>query len=140
MKTKESLKSLEGELLSDGENRMHRKNPKLKPRTVSMVRAIMPLGMRVVVHIRHDLDRTDSGLYLPEGAKEEKQESLLGEVIEVASAHDEELDEETNISGVPQGALVLIARDSGISVPWDDDIRIVETCDVLAIVEESELN
>lgn len=119
---------------------MEPKGPKTKPNPVAVVRAIMPLGMRVLVRIRRELDRTDSGLYLPEGAKEQRLESLLGEVVEVASAHDEELDEETNISGVPQGALVLIARDAGISVPWDEDIRIVETCDVLAIVEESDLN
>ena len=108
------------------------------PRPV--VRAIMPLGMRVVVRIRKQVDQTDSGLFLPDGAKEANQASLLGEVIEVASALDEETEEETNISGVPLGALVLIAKNVGISVPWDEDLRIVETLDVLAIVEEDEIN
>lgn len=106
----------------------------------TVIRAIMPLGMRVVIRIRKEVDQTDSGLFLPDGSKEASQASLLGEVIEVASALDEETDEETNISGVPLGALVLIAKNVGISVPWDENLRIVETFDVLALVEEDDLN
>ena len=105
----------------------------------SKYRLINPLGMRVVIRIREEENQTETGLFLPEGAKEAQQESLLGEVLEVASAHDEETDEEHNISGVPEGALVLIEKHSGVSVPWDDSIRIVETADVLAIVLEDNL-
>lgn len=99
-----------------------------------------PLGMRVLIRIRPEADQTDTGLYLPEGAKQSKQESLVGEVLEVASARDEDTDEDHNISGVPFGALVLIGADVGVRVPWDDNLRIVETQDVLAIVSEDELN
>ena len=81
---------------------------RLKAKPIPVVRAIMPLGMRVVVRLRREVDQTDSGLFLPDGAKKAAQASLLGEVIEVASALDEDTDEERNISGVPQGALVLI--------------------------------
>ena len=49
-------------------------------------RKISPLGMRVLVQIRKDDNVTDTGLYLPEGAKSEQDESLLAEVIEVAKA------------------------------------------------------
>lgn len=105
----------------------------------SRLRTVHPLGMRVMVRIRRDSNVTDTGLYLPEGAKESKQESLLGEVIEVASAVDSATSEETNISGVPEGALVLIAKDAGVRVPWDDDLRIVDTKDVLALVDEVEI-
>ena len=105
----------------------------------SKFRLINPLGMRVVIRIREEENQTETGLYLPEGAKEAQQESLLGEVLEVASAHDDETDEEHNISGVPEGALVLIEKHAGVSVPWDDSIRIVETADVLAIVLEDNL-
>jgi co-chaperonin GroES (HSP10) len=103
------------------------------------LRKINPLGMRVVVHIRRDNSRTEAGLYLPEGAKQLMHESLLGEVVEVASAVDIDSDEEANISGVPEGALVLIRKDVGVKVPWDEDLRIVETKDVLAIVHEVEV-
>lgn len=92
--------------------------------------------MRVVIRIRRDADRTETGLYLPEGAKQSMQDSLLGEVLEVASAVDHDTEEETNISGIPEGSLVLITKQAGVKIPWDDDLRIVETKDVLAIVNE----
>ena len=102
----------------------------------AMIHKISPLGMRVVVRILPDNNRTEGGLYLPEGTKEAMQESILAEVIEVAVAHDDEFDEETNISGIPLHAQVLIAKDVGIKVPWDDSLRIIETIDVLALVDD----
>ena len=99
------------------------------------IRSINPLGMRVVVKILKDENQTDSGLYLPEQRKADDEDSLLGQVIEVATAADEDFeDEEANISGLPLGAHVLIPRTGGVKVPWDDTLRIVETADVLAIV------
>ena len=104
------------------------------------IRQISPVGMRVLVQIKEDDNQTQAGLYLPEGAKEEKAESVLAHVIEVASAHDEETEEEENISGIPLGALVLIEKESGVKVPWDDSLRLIETADVLAIVHELSLS
>ena len=43
-----------------------------------------PLGLRVLVKVLKDDDRTDTGLYLPEGSKERYNEALYAEVIEVA--------------------------------------------------------
>ena len=103
------------------------------------LRKISPLGMRVVVRIRKEETRTDTGLYLPEGARQMMHDGILGEVIEVASAVDMDSDEEANISGVPQGSVVLIRRDAGVRIPWDEELRIVETKDVLAIVHEVEI-
>lgn len=100
------------------------------------IRRINPLGMRVVVRMYRDTNMTEGGLYLPEGAKQNMAESLLAEVVEVASAHDTHTDEDTNVSGVPLGAKVLIAKTAGVKVPWDDDLRIVETKEVLAMIEE----
>jgi co-chaperonin GroES (HSP10) len=99
------------------------------------IRKICPLGFRVLVQIEVEADQTDSGLYLPEGSKEAMQESILAEVIEVASATDMSTDEETNVSGIPLGAKVLISKSAGVRVPWDDRMRIVESQDILAIVE-----
>ena len=107
---------------------------------IRTIRKISPLGMRVVLRIRRDGNQTDAGLYLPEGAKESMQESLLGEVIEVASAMDEDFSEGANISGVPLGALVLIPKRVGVRVPWDEELRIVETKEILAIVNEVTLS
>ena len=96
---------------------------------------VNPLGMRVLVRINKSQNMTEGGLYLPEGAKEAMDESVLAEVIEVASALDDQTHEETNVSGVPLGSMVLIPRKAGIKVPWDDELRIVETKEVLAMVE-----
>lgn len=104
-----------------------------------VMRRISPLGFRIVVKIRNVDNVTDAGLYLPEGAKAAGQESLIAEVIEVASASDNQTDEETNISGVPLNSMVLIAKDAGVKVPWDDSLRIVDTKDVLGIVHEVRL-
>jgi co-chaperonin GroES (HSP10) len=100
------------------------------------VRRINPIGMRVVVLIQKDSNQTEGGLYLPEGAKQNMAESLLAKVIEVASAHDSHTDEDTNVSGIPLGATVLILKTAGVKVPWDEDLRIVETKEVLATIEE----
>lgn len=111
-----------------------------KRREQRRVRRINPLGMRVVVRIRDDNDVTEGGLYLPEGAKQNLHESFLCEVVEVASAHEIDSDEDTNVSGIPLGATILVPKQAGTKIPWDDRLRIIETKEVLAIVEEIALS
>jgi co-chaperonin GroES (HSP10) len=101
---------------------------------------VNPLGMRVVVRIPNLENQTNSGLYLPEGARENMHESIVVDVEEVASAHDSDTNEDANVSGIPLGAKVLIRKDAGIRVPWDDSLRIVETKEVLAIVDKVSLS
>lgn len=108
----------------------------LRPEGRRTVRKLNPLGLRVVVKIQRESNQTDSGLYLPEGAKAAMSESIVAEVVEVASAIDDETEEEANVSGVPLGALVLIPKDAGTKVPWDDELRIVETKQILAMINE----
>ncbi len=103
------------------------------------IRKVSPIGMRVLVSIRKDSNVSDGGLYLPEGAKAAASESVLAEVLEVATASDQGSDEESNISGIPLGAIVLIGKHAGVRVPWDDNLRLVETKEVLAIVHEMNL-
>jgi co-chaperonin GroES (HSP10) len=100
------------------------------------IRKINPLGYRVVVQIEKDNDITDGGLYLPQGAKSELAEATLAIVIEVASATDTDTDEETNVSGIPMGARVLIQKDAGVKIPWNANLRIIDTHDVLALVDD----
>lgn len=120
--------------------------PSLRPATGSrressrLLRRINPLGMRVVVQLRKEDAISEGGLYLPEGAKQNMVDSCLAEVLEVASARDHDTDEEANISGIPLGAVVLIPKNAGVKVPWDDQLRIVETKEVLAIVNEIEFS
>lgn len=119
-----------------GKDTLQRGSQPQRIQGVKFLREVRPLGMRVLVQIKKDDNKTNTGLYLPEGAKHAKQESLLGEVIEVATALHEEDDGLSNISGIPLGALVLIPSDAGIKVPWNDNLRIVETLDVLALIDE----
>jgi chaperonin GroES len=104
-----------------------------------VVRHIMPLGPRVLVRVLPEEDRAESGLYLPQGAKERTQEALFGEVIEVARAEPTDLRQEgfgVNVAGVPHGAKVLFQKTAGVKVPWDEELRLLETKEVLATVAE----
>jgi co-chaperonin GroES (HSP10) len=105
-------------------------------RELRRVRRINPLGPRVVVRVCRDSNVSDGGLYLPEGAKQSMSESIQAQVVEVASAVDADTEEETNVSGIPFGAMVLIPKTAGVRVPWDDELRVVETREILAIVDE----
>lgn len=115
-------------------------------------RHIQPLGPRVLVRVVRGPDRSESGLFLPAGAKENHQEALLAEVIEVARAmpkenavaedpdRDDDDDEPRadlgqNVSGIPVGAQVLFPKERGTTIPWDDSLRILAVRDVLAIIE-----
>jgi co-chaperonin GroES (HSP10) len=100
------------------------------------IRRINPVGMRVVVRLIKDSNQTESGLYLPEGSKQALAESVLAEVVEVATAQETHSEDETNVSGIPLGAIVLVKKDTGCRIPWDDELRILETKEVLAIVDE----
>jgi co-chaperonin GroES (HSP10) len=99
-------------------------------------RLILPLGMRVLVQLVSDEDRTETGLYLPAGAKEATNDALYGKVIEVA--RDKPMTDEAteNVSGVPNGSFVLFRKTAGVPVPWDDKLRLIDVKDVLATVEE----
>ena len=104
------------------------------------LRMIQPMGMRVLVRVLPGDARTPAGLYVPASAlnKEDGVEALYGEVVEVARAEPQADAELTgaNVSGVPHGARILFLAATGIRVPWDSALRLVETKHVLAVVEE----
>jgi chaperonin GroES len=99
-------------------------------------RLILPLGLRVLVEMIKIEERTDSGLYLPAGAKEAQDEAFYGKVIEVARDRPTSDDITENVSGVPLGAHVLFRKEAGVRVPWDDRLRLIDVKDILATVEE----
>ncbi len=140
----------------------HMSDPEAKPKdqaaatgaTLARVsRHIQPLGPRVLVRIVKGPDRSETGLYLPQGVKEEHSAALLGEVVEVARTmprdassvndddDDRDDDEESradlgaNVSGIPLGSHALFAKDKGTPIPWDDSLRLIEVRHVLAIVD-----
>jgi co-chaperonin GroES (HSP10) len=106
------------------------------PASTKPHRLILPLGLRVLVQIIPMEERTDSGLYLPAGAKEAQDDALYGKVIEVARDRPTTDEATENVSGVPHGAQVLFRKEAGVRVPWDDRLRIIDVKDVLATVEE----
>ncbi len=111
-------------------------------------RHIQPLGPRVLVRIVKNPDRSEAGLFLPQGVKDAHAAALLGEVVEVARTmpksdasldddddDDDEPDLGKNVSGIPLGANVLFEKERGIAVPWDETLRILEVRYVLALVD-----
>jgi co-chaperonin GroES (HSP10) len=122
------------------------------PPPPKVTRHVQPLGPRVLVRVIKDPDRLDSGLFLPEGAKENARQALLGEVVEVARtmpkvAYEVDLDDDddddddgagfgANVSGIPLGAKVLFGKARGLAVPWDESLRVVDVRYLLAIVDE----
>ena len=103
-------------------------------------RLIQPLGPRILVRLVPEAERSDSGLYLPQGVKERHQSSCYAQVIEVArdTLATEGIGE--NVTGVPVGVYVLFDKRSGLTVPWDDQLRVVATGDIVAVVEELNLD
>ena len=101
-------------------------------------RVVCPLGPRVLVRIIPPDDRSSAGLYLPANVAESGTDALYGEVLEVARATSIDPDEMegVNVSGIPDGSKVLFSPEAGFRVPWDDRLRLVETRNVLAVVEE----
>lgn len=107
--------------------------------TTRMIRHIQPLGLRVLVRVLKEPDVAESGLYLPAGAKEKMQEALFGEIIEVARAQTSDPSKDglgVNVSGVPLGAKILFPKEAGTRIPWDEELRLLETKEVLATVDE----
>ncbi len=116
-------------------------------------RHVQPVGPRILVRIVKGPDRAESGLFLPQGVKENHAAALLGEVLEVARtmpkadglpADDDDHDENDdilrgdlgkNVSGIPLGANVLFEKERGVAVPWDETLRLLEVRHVLAIVD-----
>jgi co-chaperonin GroES (HSP10) len=112
------------------------------------------MGPRILIRVIKSPDRSEAGLFLPQGAKDHTAEALLGEVIEVARTQpkadslvdivDEEEDQPDaepvvdfgkNVSGIPLGANVLFEKERGVAVPWDDNLRLLEVRYVLALVD-----
>jgi len=114
---------------------------------------VQPVGPRILVRVVKGPDRAESGLFLPQGVKEEHVAALLGEVLEVARTmptaeglrdenRDEDDDEDdarldlgVNVSGIPLGANVLFEKERGVIVPWDESLRLLEVRHVLALVD-----
>ena len=85
---------------------------------------IKPLGNRVLISLAEVVEKTNSGIYLPEEAKEKPQ---AGEVIAIGSAEEIE---------VKVGDKVLYQKFSGTKVKDNNDqeLLLIEQTDILAVI------
>jgi chaperonin GroES len=90
---------------------------------------IEPMGSRVLLKVIEEEDRTSSGLYLPETAKEKPQE---GEVVALGPEVDED---ETPLQ---VGDRVMFAKYSGTEIKTDgESFLILDASDVLARIHRN---
>jgi chaperonin GroES len=85
---------------------------------------VRPLGNRVLVKLVNEQERTQSGIYIPDTAKDKPQ---TGEVIAVGDGEDVK---------VKTGQKVLFAKFAGTEIKIDNvEHLILSMDDVLAVVE-----
>ena len=94
--------------------------------------SIRPLYDRIVVKRKEAMERTASGLYIPDTAKEKPQEA---EVVAVGDGKYNEDGKRIKLD-VKQGDTVLIGKYSGTEIKLDNvDYTILREDEVLGIVE-----
>lgn len=88
---------------------------------------LKPLGDKVVLKYQEAEEKTESGILLPDSAKEKPQEAI---VVAVGPGNDEE---EMQIK---EGDKVIVSQYSGTEVKLEDEeLVIVSQRDILAVVE-----
>ncbi len=97
-----------------------------------MAAKVQPLADRVVVKPMEREEKTKSGIYLPDTAKEKPQE---GKVVAVGPGRVS--DDGTRIAmDVKVGDIVIYAKYGGTEIKVDgEDLLVLRESDVLAIVE-----
>lgn len=94
---------------------------------------IKPLGERVVIKILESEEKTKSGIFLPDTAKEKPH---LGKVVAIGSGRT--LDNGQKLAlDVKVGDKVLFAKYAGTEVKLDgEEYTVLKETDILAIVAE----
>ncbi len=86
---------------------------------------VKPLGDRVLVKLVEEQERTQSGIYIPDTAKDKPQTGLI-----VAVGDGEEIK-------VKEGQRVLFAKFAGTEIKiGTEEHLILSTDDILAVVED----
>ncbi len=95
---------------------------------------LRPLADRVIVEPLEQEERTSSGLFIPETAKEKPQQ---GVVLAVGPGAFAEGKSERIAMDVKKGDRVLFAKYAGNEVKLEGkDLKILKESEVLAIIEE----
>ncbi len=93
---------------------------------------VRPFGPRILVKREEEQQKTASGIYLPETAKEEPQ---WGKVMAVGTGRKLE-DGKVQPVEVKEGATIIFGKYSGTKVKIDDEeLLFMNEDDILAVVE-----
>lgn len=96
--------------------------------------ALRPLADRLVVEPSEQDDRTATGLYIPETAKEKPQQ---GTVLAVGPGAYKEGKSDRIAMDVKKGDKILFAKYAGNEIKVDGrELKILRESDVLAILED----
>jgi len=97
-----------------------------------MALKLKPLGDRVVIEPLKGEERTESGLFIPETAKEKPQQ---GRIIAVGAGKKDEDGKRIPVD-VEVGQVILFAKYSGTEIKIDGQkLLILKEADILAVVE-----
>ena len=92
---------------------------------------LKPLGNRVVIQYQEAEEKTQSGIFLPDSAKEKPQEAV---VLAVGSGKGE--DGKENEMQVKVGDRVICSKYAGTEIKLDgEEYTIVSQSDIMAILE-----
>jgi chaperonin GroES len=92
---------------------------------------LKPLGDRVILKRQEAEEKTQSGIILPDSAKEKPQAAIV-----VAVGPGKEEDGKVTAMQVSEGDKVIYSKYSGTEVKFDDEeYVIVNQSDIIAIVE-----
>jgi chaperonin GroES len=95
---------------------------------------LRPLADRLVVEPTEQEERTATGLYIPETAKEKPQQ---GTVLAVGPGAFKEGKSERIAMDVKKGDKILFAKYAGNEIKLDGkELKILRESDVLAVIEE----
>ncbi len=94
---------------------------------------VRPLGDKILVKRAEALDKTDTGIYLPESAKDQPKE---GKVIAVGNGVLNKKTGEYMPFTVREGDQVIFSSYSGTEVKiGDDEMLILSEDDILGVIE-----
>lgn len=94
---------------------------------------ITPLGERIVIKVLESEEKTKSGIFIPDTAKEKPQ---MGEVMAVGSGRVLENGQKVALD-VKVGDKILFAKYAGTEVKLDgEEYMVLKESDVLAIVNQ----
>jgi len=92
---------------------------------------LKPLGDRVILKVLEAEEKTASGIFLPDNAKEKPQQ---GKVLAVGPGKYNDKGELIKVQ-VKEGAVVIFAKYAGTEVKYQgDEYLIVKESDLLAVV------